>query len=329
MSTRTTLPLALVLSTTFLATAASAGSAQSPGRHTGTVHESEKGDWDWDQWMTVFADFFMGPETKDEFRWQGTLASGKALEIKGVNGRITARPAGGSAIEVVALKHGRRSDPKQVEIVVVEHDGGLTLCALYPAPAGAPPNECAPGKGGRMKVRHNDVKVDFELKVPAGIALAARTMNGAVDVDGLGGSLRAHTVNGAIRAAGVEGNVDARTVNGGVRLDARGTARATTVNGSIVADLGRADWTDRLAFETVNGSVTVALPAGTNADLHVSTTNGRIRNEFDLAQTSRSTRRELRGTIGKGGRELRITTVNGAVRVQRRGMAEARAATEH
>jgi hypothetical protein len=327
MSTRVFLPLALGVSIALPVTAA-AGAVQSPERHDSHSHQAERGDWDWDQWMTVFGDFFMGPETKDAFRWQGTLASGKALEIKGVNGRITARPTGGNAIEVVALKHGRRSDPKQVEIVTIEHDGGVTLCALYPAPAGAPPNECAPGEGGRMKVRHNDVKVDFELKVPAGIALAARTVNGAVVVEGLGGNLRAHTVNGAIRASGVEGDVAAITVNGSVRLDARGTARAETVNGSIVADLGRADWTDRLEFETVNGSVTVTLPAGTNAELHVSTTNGGIRNEFDLAQTARSTRRELRGTIGKGGRELRISTVNGAVRLQRRGLAEARASND-
>jgi len=328
MSTRVFLPLALGVSIALPVTAA-AGAVQSPERHDSHSHQAERGDWGWDQWMSVFADFFMGPEKKEEFRWQGPLASGATLEVKGVNGRIAARPASADKVELTALKHGRRSDPEDVRIVVVEHAGGITLCAVYPAPVGAPPNECAPGEAGRMKVRNNDVAVDFEVQIPAGRDLVARDVNGAVEVNGLGGSLRAHTVNGAIRASGVEGNVDARTVNGSVRLDARGTARATTVNGSIVADLGRADWTDRLEFETVNGSVTVALPAGTNADLHVSTTNGRIRNEFDLAQTSRSTRRELRGTIGKGGRELRITTVNGAVRVQRRGMAEARAATEH
>lgn len=328
MPTRPTLPLALVLSAAVLWPAARAGGAQPAERHPGAAHDSERGDWDWDQWMSVLADFFVGPETKEEFRWQGTLSQGKTLEVKGVNGRITARPASGERIEVVALKHGRRSDPRLVEIVVVEHEGGLTLCALYPAPAGSPPNECAPGEGGRMKVRNNDVKVDFALEVPEGLALAARTINGAIAVEDLGGSLRAHSVNGAIRASGVTGDVAATTVNGSVRLEARGTARAETVNGSIVADLGRADWTDRLEFETVNGSVTVRLPAGTSTDLHVTTTNGGIRNEFALAKTGRSTRRELQGTIGSGGRELRISTVNGAVKVQRRGVAEARASND-
>lgn len=323
------LPLALVVSLALpFGATAGAGTVQSPEHHGSEARHSDHGDWSWDDWMSAFADFFAGPETREEFRWQGTLAKGATLEIKGINGKISAEPAAGNGVELVALKHGRRNDPKQVEIAVVEHAGGITICAVYPAASGSPANECQPGEGGRMKVRRNDVQVDFALKVPAGIHLAARTVNGAVKVEGIDGDVRARTVNGSIRASGSKGDVDAHTVNGAIRLEAGGTARAETVNGSIEADLGRADWKDRLEFETVNGSVRVSLPADASTDVHVTTSNGRIRSEFDLSQTQRATRRELRGTIGDGGRELRISTVNGGVRLERRGAAEARASNE-
>jgi len=70
------------------------------------------------------------PATAEEFHWQGKVAPGGAVEIKGVNGGITATGSSGSEVEVVALKKGRKSDPTQVKIDVVEHPGGVTICAV-------------------------------------------------------------------------------------------------------------------------------------------------------------------------------------------------------
>jgi putative adhesin len=257
------------------------------------AQDKERGSY----WSSMFADFFLGPERTDEFRWSGRIAPGATLEIKGINGRIQATPTSGREIELVALKRGRRHDPKLVEIEFAEHAGGLTICALYPS-AGAAKNECKPGSAGRMHTRNNDVQVEFLLKLPAGLSFVART------------------VNGGIEASGIAGNVEAYTVNGSVRLEALGSARAETVNGSIRATLGKAEWKDALAFKTVNGSVRVSLPAAANASLRVETVNGGIDNEFSLSDM-RKTRRSLSGTIGSGGRQLSISTVNGSVALRR------------
>ena len=250
-------------------------------------------------WSSILADFFLGPERRDEFRWSGRIAPGATLEIKGVNGRIAASPSSGREIELVASKRGRRYDPKAVEIAFVEHAGGLTICAVYPSSDGGK-NECTPGKGGRMHVRNNDVQVEFVVKLPANVSLVARTVNGSIEADGLGGNLEAYTVNGS------------------VRLAAQGFARAETVNGSIRASLGKADWKDPLAFRTVNGSVRVSLPASANASVRVETVNGGIENEFEMSDVQK-TRRSLSGRIGSGGRELQIKTVNGSVALRRAG----------
>ena len=235
----------------------------------------------------------------EEFRWQGKIARGLAIEVKGVNGEIEATAASGGQAEVVAVKKGRRSNPADVEIKVVEHAGGVTVCAVYPSPPGEAPNECRPGKGGRMNARDNDVQAHFTIRIPSGVRFVGRT------------------VNGGIEAASLDADAEAYTVNGSVHVSARGHVRAETVNGSITASLGRADWTGALDFKTVNGSITVGLPEGTSADVHAATVNGEIETDFGLTVRGRFSRRRLSGTIGGGGRELNLETVNGSIRLRR------------
>ena len=64
-----------------------------------------------------------------EFHWKGRIASGKAIEIRGVNGDVRA-VAGSGETEVTAVKHAHRSDPDEVKIEVVEDEGGVTICAV-------------------------------------------------------------------------------------------------------------------------------------------------------------------------------------------------------
>lgn len=235
----------------------------------------------------------------DEFSWSGRIADGKAIEIKGVNGGIVAGAASGAEVEVTARKTARHSDPDSVKIEVVEHADGVTICAVYPSREGRE-NVCAPGRGGRMSVRDNDVKVEFSVRVPAGVRFLG------------------HSVNGGITAKGLKGDVDAHTVNGGVEVETAGHAEAVTVNGSIEAAVGRADWTGSARFKTVNGAITLSLPAGTNADVSAKTVNGGIDTDFPITVQGKIGRRRLEGTIGSGGRELELETVNGSIELRKR-----------
>jgi DUF4097 and DUF4098 domain-containing protein YvlB len=104
-----------------------------------------------------------------------------------------------------------------------------------------------------------------------------------------------------------------------VRVATRGNARAETVNGSISAALGRADWRGSVSFETVNGGITLELPEDLSADVTGETVNGSIETDFPLAVKGRFSSRRLAGTIGGGGRELRLATVNGSIRLKKPG----------
>ena len=234
------------------------------------------------------------------FVWRKAMAAGKTVEIKNVNGDISAVRASGSEVEVSATKHARRSNTSSVELRVVEHEDGVTICAVYPTPENADrENECEPGDGGQMNVQKNDVKVDFTVEVPAGVELVARTVNGEVEIERLAS------------------NVEAATVNGGITISTSGHASAATVNGSIVAQMGSAAWTGDLEFQTVNGSVTLDMPANLNADVRFSTLNGGIETDFPVSVSGQLSRKSMKGTIGAGGRDLRASTVNGSIRIRR------------
>jgi len=92
----------------------------------------------------------------DDFSWKKRMSAGQTLEIKGVNGDVRAVLASGSEAEVTATKNSRRSDPDEVEIKVIEHADGVTICAVYPTPRRSrQENECAPGDEGHMNTENN------------------------------------------------------------------------------------------------------------------------------------------------------------------------------
>lgn len=237
--------------------------------------------------------FSLGREAESTFEWSGQVGEGQWIEIKGINGELTAMPGTGDSVQVTAVRSGFRSDPNEVEIVVVEHVDGVTICAVYPS-SGTEPNECAPGDGGRNRMRNNDVKVEFEVRVPAGVGFAGRM------------------VNATIRAEDLTADVRAQTVNGSVWLSTSRGASAKTVNGSIRASFGEISWDGEAVFETVNGNIRLEVPAQINADLEIRTSNGRITTNLPIA-TTRATRRRVEGTLGEGGPVLRLKTVNGRI----------------
>jgi len=236
-----------------------------------------------------------------DFQWSGRIDRGKAIEIKGINGAIVAKAASGSEVQVTAVKHaGDKGDPADVTFKVVEGAEGVTICAMYPGKANEP-NECAQGKGGRMNVRDNDTRVDFTVHVPAGVNFVAKTVNGGIESDQVGG------------------NVYATTVNGDVNVAAAGYVRATTVNGSIEASLGRADWQGDLEFSTVNGGIALRLPQGVGAEVTAGTVNGGFDTDFPLTVQGKWGPKQISGTIGSGGRKLTLNTVNGSISLRRAG----------
>ena len=238
------------------------------------------------------------PSAQTTFEWRGQLSSGQTLEIKGINGAVHASASGSGQAEVHATKSANRSDPSSVRIQVVPHAGGVTICAVYPDVAGREPNTCDVGPNGHSNTNNNDTQVQFDVRVPAGVRFVGRTVNGDVVGESLDGDAEGHTVNGS------------------VRISTTGTARANTVNGSLDLSMGRTDWPEGAKFSTVNGGITLRVPSFLNANLKASVLNGTIESDLPISVTGTVSRRKLEGTIGNGGQELQLSTVNGSIRLK-------------
>jgi len=239
------------------------------------------------------------PVQSADFQWRRALPAGKTIEIVGINGSIDASGTGGREVEVLAVKKGRRSDPETVRIEVIEHPDGVTICAVYPDAPRREPNECREGGKGRNNNNNNDVQVTWTIRVPEGVKFTGRTVNGDVVARRLTAESEVHTVNGDIT------------------VETTSWATGSTVNGSIDARMGRTDWKGDVEFETVNGGITIDLPAGADLEVDASTVNGSMNTEFPLTIRGRWGPRHMSGTIGQGGRYLSLSTVNGSMNLRR------------
>ncbi|MEA2337962.1 MAG: hypothetical protein QOE82_1969 [Thermoanaerobaculia bacterium] len=143
----------------------------------------------------------------------------------------------------------------------------------------------------------NETRVDYELRVPASVALDLRT------------------VNGRIATHGVDGEMRAVTVNGRVNIDTPGSSEveAHTVNGRIEARFGKSF--QGATLKTVNGGVTAALPLSASFTGDFSQVNGDIEAAFPLNIHSHPGSRRVSGEVNGGRYELRITTVNGDIKI--------------
>jgi hypothetical protein len=257
------------------------------------------------------------PACAQDFHWQKTVAPGKTIEIKNLNGQIIAGHTTGGSVEVSAIKHARWGDPSSIRIEVVESDAGATVCAIYPNTgsslfdgllrylfsvklAQTTSNEvCAPGDSGWTSLHSNNgLSVDFAVQVPNGVRFVGRNVNGKVE------------------AVSLEGEAEAYTVNGSVRVGSSDYAQASSVNGAIQASIGNLN--KPASFRTVNGAITVELPANVKASLDASTVNGGISSDFPLTVQGSFSGRRMNGTIGGGGPHLALTTVNGGIHLLRR-----------
>jgi hypothetical protein len=238
---------------------------------------------------TVFAE--------GDFHWQGNLKAGQTLEVINTNGEIGASKDSSGAGKVDGFRKGS-GDEREMFIEVVEYSDGVTICAVYAKDK--QPGRCHRGGvtsesrgwnwgGGRHE------KLTFDVQVPRGV------------------KFKAMTTNGGVHCTKLESVVEAATTNGDVEVSTSEWASARTTNGGVRVSMGNAKWNGELEEETTNGSVDVTLPGTAEFKVEASTTNGGISTDFPISVQGRFNSKELSGTVGGGGRELKVATTNGGI----------------
>ncbi|HKW09365.1 MAG TPA: hypothetical protein VJO33_03235 [Gemmatimonadaceae bacterium] len=237
---------------------------------------------------------------QNAFTWAGRIPSGHWIRVRNLNGEINVTSSNSDRVEVTATKQWRRSDPESVRFEVRKYGANeedVVICAIW-----NDRTDCDDRGYDSHNVRNNDVSVQFRVMVPRGVKVGVSSVNGAVSIDGATSEVEASTVNGEVEATSSGGPVTASTVNGSVR-----------------ARMGRFDNDEDLNFSTVNGSVVAEFTGELDADVELSTVNGRFQTDYPVTINGRLDPRHLRARLGQGGRRIRLTTVNGNVELRRRG----------
>jgi hypothetical protein len=225
------------------------------------------------------------------FRWRGR--AGTTLELENVNGSIEATTTSEPDVEIVAEM--RDDDERTAGVVLTQTPSGVSFCVRSERVS-------TPSCEGHTRASHGrGAAVHVTVHVPAGLHLVARTVNGRVHV------------------RGVIGRVEASAVNGQVLLEDVRDVRASSVNGKVQASFADGPLRGPVELFTVNGGVSVELPAGTDADLRADTVRGHVAIELPGATSDHGGRvSHVRLALGHGGHELSLRTVHGSIRVEER-----------
>ncbi|MGQ0639555.1 MAG: DUF4097 family beta strand repeat-containing protein [Gemmatimonadaceae bacterium] len=266
-----------------------------------------------------------------------TIASGGTLRVFTPNGKLTIHPSSNDRVTFRGEKDVRNADYEDIAFQVIRSSDGLTICALF-----TEDDECSDrgvrsgNRSGRFW-RNRSLRVDVTVNVPRGVRVRAGTGNGEVSVDGVGGEAHISTGNGRMRITNVSGEVEASSGNGEVFIDratgpvqvssgngdisvraTRGPVTASSGNGDIEVEMAELRLDGDMEFTTGNGSVRVTVPDGFNGDLSADTGNGHFVTDFPMTLQGRFREGHVRGTIGSGGRRVRMSSGNGRIELRKK-----------
>ena len=227
------------------------------------------------------------------------LAPGGTLELINVNGRIDALPASGDEVEIVGLRKAEGTSDEAAKALLdkveMREEVGNTRVRVEVRPP-------------RLR-GFSGHQVRWTVRVPKGVNVDLRTVNGGVKLTGLQGDVIAKTTNGGVTGTGVLSQaVDASAVNGGIEIE---------FGSPLSADA-------KVSFETVNGGVSIGLPSESRATISARAVNGGVRvSDLEIQKDEQAnafdSKRRLQGTMNGGGARVTLNTVNGGIRISRTG----------
>ena len=258
-----------------------------------------------------------GFDQEDKETIRRNFPASTRLEVDDVNGNIHVSGYNGSEIQMVAEKtiHAESQDrlnaaKNEVKLDIKQSGGTLTLYVD------------GPFRDERRSSIHMHshpgyrVVYDFEIKVPAATVLLLGTVNG-----------------GEVRVENTTGDFDVGNVNGGIEMnEVAGSGPVHTVNGKVSVVFSSNPAKDS-SFKSINGTIEASFRPNLSADVRVKTFNGHAYTDVEVtplpALRPVSERRDGKFIyrsdrftgmrIGNGGPELKFDTLNGTIRIIKRG----------
>jgi hypothetical protein len=208
------------------------------------------------------------------------LSAGSTFSIKNISGSISVEAWDQPKAEVRVLKRG---PDRGAQVFFTSSANNLSL------------RTGVPGDNNSQDVR-------YEVKVP-------REM-GRVDLK---------SVNGSVKLSDVTGQIFVENGNGSIELnEVVGVSKIQTANGKITATLKEAS-DGPMEFATANGKIDVTILSDFDAELDASTVHGSvdIDEQLGIPVQKEMVGQHARGRIGSGGQPLKLTAINGSIKLSK------------
>jgi hypothetical protein len=192
-----------------------------------------------------------------------SIRAGGQLRLKNFSGKVTITGSNRGDMVVHAVRRASRDRLDHIKLEIVETGSGVSIEANK--------------KDSDWRDRNNNVvDTEFEIQVPADVALDVEVFSSDVFVKDVRGRQRLHTFSGEIDVTGAEGAIDA---------------------------------------ETFSGDIGVKMAQGASASVDFDSFSGELRSDVAMT-TRTAGRRRVRADIGAGGTDYHFKTFSGDVRIR-------------
>jgi len=237
------------------------------------------------------------PKATEFFNKELEATDNTILSVNTINGQIEISVWENDTISFNAIKKSSisKGELEKINININENENMIEINTVY--------------NGDRLTTP----TVDMNIKVPESVTVkSAKTSNGGIQISGTKGDVVATTSNGAIVIDNVNGYVSAITSNGRIEVtQTTGIKELKSSNMGIEVEIY--DFKDNLKITTSNGGITAYINPLLNADINMSTSNGKISIEGVSLNLSVSENKHKSGILGDGGDTIDIITSNGNI----------------
>lgn len=138
-----------------------------------------------------------------------------------------------------------------------------------------------------------NAKIDFFVKVPAGLKVDVDNVNGKVEISNISEDIKVNLVNGDVALQNTSGNNVVDLTNGSVK--------------------GILDSTMGMNIDVINGSITIDLSKNYKGEISADIVHGKINfNDLDVIVRS-DEKKSFRGYIGNSSKTIKCEVVNGKI----------------
>ena len=161
----------------------------------------------------------------------------------------------------------------------------------------------------------------IHVKGVSGDQVYVETVSGSQTLSDVKGEQLYVATSGRINGEKLSGRIEFNSQSGDINIaDSFGFFSGRTESGNISLKIKEWKFDDKAIIESVKGNVWLGLPAGLSADLELMSVHGAVKNAFKLKSLPTAVygpqpANMVRGRVGDGGEQLRVSSINGNVEI--------------